>query len=161
MTEPKSRSGIDMARERAASAPVLMPGISVYADLCQENYAYVDKTGDLKHLLDSGKFLFLARPRRFGKTLMLSTIECMYQDDWPEIRDPFVEMSHMVTKVPDELLFAGTSWEKLAATSPQRPVIRLDVVTGNDAEEMKQSLTRPVARQALVRSAGDSIPALN
>ena len=68
-----------MDRRQAASPPVLMPGISVYADLRRENYAYVDKTRELKFLLDSGKHLFLARPRRFGKTLMLSTIECMYQ----------------------------------------------------------------------------------
>ena len=152
MTEPNFQSGVDTGRERVTSAPVLMPGISVYADLRRENYAYVDKTRELKRLLDSGKYLFLARPRRFGKTLMLSTIECMYQGDWPEIRDPFVEMSHFIPKVPDELLFAGTAWEEWVATSSKRPVIRLDLsaVTGNDAEEMKQSLTWHVAQQALV-----------
>ena len=151
MTEPNFQSRVDTDRRRAASAPVLMPGISVYADLRRENYAYVDKTRELKRLLDSGKYLFLARPRRFGKTLMLSTIECMYQGDWPEIRDPFVEMSHFIPKVPDELLFAGTAWEEWVATFPKRPVIRLDLsaVTGNDAEEMKQSLTWHVAQQAL------------
>ena len=151
MTEPNFQSGVDTGRRRAASAPVLMPGISVYADLRRENYAYVDKTRELKRLLDSGKFLFLARPRRFGKTLMLSTIECMHQGDWPEIRDPFVEMAHPVAKVPDELLFTDTAWEEWVATSPKRPVIRLDLsaVTGNDATEMKRSLTRHVARQAL------------
>ena len=152
MTEPNFQSGVDMGCERAASTPVLMPGISVYADLRRENYAYVDKTRELKLLLDSGKFLFLARPRRFGKTLMLSTIECMYQGDWPEVRDPFVEMSHFTPKVSDELLFAGTSWEEWGAALPKRPVIRLDLsaVAGNDAEEMKQSLTWHVAQQALV-----------
>ena len=152
MTEPNFQSRVDTGRQRAASAPMLMPGISVYADLRRENYAYVDKTRDLKLLLDSGKYLFLARPRRFGKTLMLSTIECMYQGDWPEVRDPFVEMAHPVAKVPDELLFADTAWEEWVATSPKRPVIRLDLsaVTGNDAEEMKQSLTWHVAQQALV-----------
>ena len=152
MTEPNFQSGVDTDRERAASAPVLMPGISVYADLRRENYAYVDKTRELKRLLDSGKYLFLARPRRFGKTLMLSTIECMYQGDWPEIRDPFVEMSHFTPQVPDDRLFAGTAWETLGAASPKRPVIRLDLsaVTGNDAEAMERSLTWHVAQQALV-----------
>ena len=152
MTEPNFQSRVDTGRQHAASAPMLMPGISVYADLRREHYAYVDKTRELKYLLDSGKYLSLARPRRFGKTLTLSTIECMYQGDWPEVRDPFVEMSHFTPKVPDELLFAGTSWEELSAASPQRPVIRLDLstVTGNDVEEMKQSLTWHVAQQALV-----------
>ncbi len=83
---------------------------------------------------------------------MLLMVESMYQGDWPEIRDPFVEMTHTAAKVPDELLFAGTAWEEFVATSPKRPVIRLDLsaVTGNSAKEMKRSLTRPVARQALV-----------
>ena len=152
MTEPSSRSVSAPDRGRAASAPVLQPGISVYADLRREHYAYVDKTRELKYLLDSGKYLFLARPRRFGKTLMLSTIECMYQGDWPESRDPFVKMAHFAAKVPDELLFADTAWEEWVATSPKRPVIRLDLsaVAGNDAEAMQRSLARHVAQQALV-----------
>ena len=85
MTQPEYPSRADMDGGRAPSAPVLQPGISVYADLRRENYAYVDKTRELKYLLDSGKYLFLARPRRFGKTLMLSTSEGMYQGDWPEL----------------------------------------------------------------------------
>ena len=72
-----------MNGDHSASAPVLVPGISEYADLRREGCAYVDKTAELKHLLDAGKFLFLARPRRFGKTLMLSTVECMYQGTGP------------------------------------------------------------------------------
>ena len=72
--------------------------------------------------------------------------------DQPAIRDPDVELSHTIAKMPDELLFADTAWEGLVETSPQRPVIRLDLraITGNDAEGVKQSLTRPVARQALL-----------
>lgn len=139
-----------MNGDRSASAPALVPGISEYADLRREGYAYVDKTSELKRLLDAGKFLFLARPRRFGKTLMLSTVECMYQGDWPESRDPFVKVANPSPKVPDELLFAGTAWERRVAAAPRRPVIRLDLsaVTGDDPAEMKQSLLRHVAQQA-------------
>ena len=135
---------------RSASSPVLRPGVSEYADLRRAGYVYVDKTSELKRLLDAGKFLFLARPRRFGKTLMLSTVECMYQGDWPETRDPFVEVANPTPKVPDERLFAGTAWEARFAAAARRPVIRLDLsaVTGDDPAEMKQSLTRHVAQQA-------------
>ena len=77
------------------------------ADLRRENYAYVDKTRELKHLLDSGKYLFLARPRRFGKILMLLTIECMYQGHLPRLRHPNGNLIRPQSKVPDELLFAG------------------------------------------------------
>ena len=134
----------------SGASPMLRPGISEYADLRRAGYAYVDKTAALKRLLDTGKFLFLARPRRFGKTLMLSTVECMYQGDWPESRDPFVKVANPTPKVPDERLFAGTAWETRFAAAARRPVIRLDLsaVTGDDPAAMRQSLTRHVAQQA-------------
>ena len=78
LAERKTPPEVDRDQPVNQDWPVLQPGISDYARLRRENYAYVDKTGELAHLLDSGGFLFLARPRRFGKTLMLSTIECMY-----------------------------------------------------------------------------------
>ncbi len=131
--------------------PVLRPGVSDYVRLRRANYAYVDKTRELANLLDSGEFLSLLRPRRFGKTLMLSTIECMFQGGRPNIRDPFVEMVHLIPQVPDDLLFAGTSWESSFAETPRRLVLRLDMsaVTGDSPVEMRNSLKQHVAQQAL------------
>ena len=43
------------------------------------NYLYVDKTRVLFDLLQAGKYLFLARPRRFGKSLLCSTIKYLYE----------------------------------------------------------------------------------
>ena len=151
MTDLESQTKPDTDRERAASAPMLMPGISVYADLRRENYAYVDKTRELKHLLDSGKYLFLARPRRFGKTLMLSTIECMYQGHLPRLRHPDGDLVRPEPKVPDEFLFAGTAWEAEFGEKPRYPVVRLDFsgVHGDTPEQMKQSLRGQIARQGL------------
>ncbi|MYA04150.1 MAG: AAA family ATPase [Caldilineaceae bacterium SB0664_bin_22] len=145
---------IDVARKHCPDndGPVLRPGISDYVRLRRANHAYVDKTRELANLLDSGEFLFLARPRRFGKTLMLSTIECMFQGDRPNVRDPFVEMAHSIPQVPDDLLFAGTSWESSAAKTPRRPVIRLDMsaVAGDSPVEMRISLKQHVAHQGLL-----------
>ena len=134
------------------TVPVLQPGISEYADLRREGHAYVDKTRELGHLLDSGKFLFLARPRRFGKTLMLSTIECMHQGHLPIVRGPDGQSVRAMPKVPDEQLFAGMAWGDEFASTPRRPVIRLDMskVTGRDAGQMARSLKLHVARQVLL-----------
>ncbi len=44
-----------------------------------EDYLYVDKTGYIHQLVSSGVFYFLARPRRFGKSLLLSTIEAYFR----------------------------------------------------------------------------------
>ena len=45
-------------------------GIQTFADFQAENYAYVDKTPLIARLVDEGRYYFLARPRRFGKSIM-------------------------------------------------------------------------------------------
>ena len=152
MAQSNPEPGTRVDGKPTVSAPVLLPGISEYADLRRDGYAYVDKTRELGHLLDTGKFLFLARPRRFGKTLMLSTIECMYQGHLPIIRRPDGQPVRPMPKVPDEQLFAGLAWEVEFAKSPRRPVIRLDMskVTGRDVAQLEQSLKLHIARHALL-----------
>jgi hypothetical protein len=61
--------------------PRLPLGISDFMVLREEgaNYLYVDKTQVLFDLLQTGKYLFLARPRRFGKSLLCSTIKYLYE----------------------------------------------------------------------------------
>ncbi len=50
-------------------------GISSFECIRSEGYYYVDKTEFVKKLFDSGKYFFLSRPRRFGKTLFLDTLK--------------------------------------------------------------------------------------
>lgn len=50
-------------------------GMQTFSDIIKEGYTYVDKTSYIKPLLRQGKYIFLSRPRRFGKSLLLSTIE--------------------------------------------------------------------------------------
>ena len=54
-------------------------GIQTFENLISEGYYYVDKTPFLRLLADQGKYYFLSRPRRFGKSLFLSTIKAAYQ----------------------------------------------------------------------------------
>jgi hypothetical protein len=49
-------------------------GIQTFSEIRECNYYYVDKTPLILDLLDNGKYYFLSRPRRFGKSLMLDTI---------------------------------------------------------------------------------------
>lgn len=50
-------------------------GIQSFEKMRTGGYAYVDKTADIYRLVTSGSYYFLSRPRRFGKSLLLSTIE--------------------------------------------------------------------------------------
>ncbi len=54
-------------------------GISDFRELITNNYIYVDKTKYIYDILNTSKYIFLSRPRRFGKSLLLSTIEYIYQ----------------------------------------------------------------------------------
>ena len=58
---------------------VLPLGIQTFSKLREKNLLYVDKTQQIKQLLLAGDYFFLSRPRRFGKSLLLSTIKSIYQ----------------------------------------------------------------------------------
>jgi hypothetical protein len=57
---------------------VLPLGIQSFSEIRERNYLYVDKTQQISKLINSGKY-FLSRPRRFGKSLMVSTIKEIYK----------------------------------------------------------------------------------
>ena len=54
-------------------------GIQSFKEIREGGYAYVDKTRFVYQLAQSGKYYFLSRPRRFGKSLILSTIEAYFE----------------------------------------------------------------------------------
>ncbi|MGP1445882.1 MAG: AAA family ATPase, partial [Treponema sp.] len=49
-------------------------GLQSFKDLREKGFLYVDKTEYLFRLINSSKVYFLSRPRRFGKSLFLSTL---------------------------------------------------------------------------------------
>ncbi len=53
-------------------------GIQSFSTIRERGYVYVDKTDYIWKLTTSGQFFFLSRPRRFGKSLLLSTIEELF-----------------------------------------------------------------------------------
>lgn len=54
-------------------------GIQTFPEIISEGYLYVDKTAIIYDLVDTSKYVFLSRPRRFGKSLLMSTIEAYFQ----------------------------------------------------------------------------------
>ena len=53
-------------------------GIQNFGEVRRDGYAYVDKTALMYKLVSEGKYYFLSRPRRFGKSLFLSTLEAYF-----------------------------------------------------------------------------------
>jgi hypothetical protein len=59
--------------------PKLPIGIQAFETLRGQGYLYVDKTRWVHRLVTQGMFYFLARPRRFGKSLLVSTLKCLFE----------------------------------------------------------------------------------
>ena len=54
-------------------------GIQDFESLRNDGYLYVDKTKEIWNLTHTGRYYFLSRPRRFGKSLLISTIKAYYE----------------------------------------------------------------------------------
>ena len=61
-----------MEKEKVKGIPY---GVANFEQLRQENSYYVDKTMYLPLLEDMGNYLFLIRPRRFGKSVFVSMMQ--------------------------------------------------------------------------------------
>ena len=81
-------------------------GIQTFQDIINDGYVYVDKTDLIYSLVSEGKIYFLSRPRRFGKSLLISTLE-----------------SYFLGK---KELFKGLAIEKLETEWKEYPVFHLD-----------------------------------
>ena len=54
-------------------------GIQSFEKIITEGYLYIDKTQMIYDMVENGKIYLLSRPRRFGKSLLVSTLECYFQ----------------------------------------------------------------------------------
>ncbi len=78
---------------------------------------YVDKTALVYKMITEGKPYFLSRPRRFGKSLLVSTLEAVFQGR----RELFEELTLPNGIVQPQLFIANTDWEWA-----EYPVLRFD-----------------------------------
>ena len=53
-------------------------GIQSFDQIIEDGYVYIDKTELVYQLTHEGKIYFLSRPRRFGKSLLVSTLEAYF-----------------------------------------------------------------------------------
>ena len=54
-------------------------GIQSFEQIIEDGYVYLDKTALVYDLVTNGKIYFLSRPRRFGKSLLVSTLKCYFE----------------------------------------------------------------------------------
>ena len=61
-----------------AKRPKYPIGIQSFEKLRMNDYLYIDKTKLIYQLVNTSDYVFLSRPRRFGKSLLLSTLEAYF-----------------------------------------------------------------------------------
>ena len=82
-------------------------GVQQFEKLRKEDWIYIDKTSHIYNLVSGGIYYFLSRPRRFGKSLLLSTLEAYFRGR--------------------KELFKGLAIEELETEWNEHPVLHLDL----------------------------------
>ena len=90
-------------------------GIQDFESIINDGYVYVDKTALVYRMVTEGKIYFLSRPRRFGKSLLVSTLKAYYQGK--------------------KELFKGLAIDSLEKEWAQHPVFHIDFNGGNFTEQ--------------------------
>ena len=119
-------------------------GIQNFEKIRQDGYFYVDKTALMYQMVKTGSYYFLSRPRRFGKSLLISTLEAYFQGkkelftglmveklekDW--IEHPILHLDLNIEKYDaleslDNILDKSlTAWEKLYGAEPSERSLSL------------------------------------
>ena len=104
----------------ASNVAKLPLGIQSFAEVRKLQCAYVDKTPLALKLIEDGKFYFLSRPRRFGKSLFLDTLRYLFEGE----RELF------------QGLYAEQHWQ----WSAKYPVVKLDMSGGSDSVSALRSI---------------------
>lgn len=95
-------------------------GIQDFYKIRKDGYVYLDKTRLIYNLVSLGSYYFLSRPRRFGKSLLLSTIKAFFEGKRELFKGLYIDSKE------------GVEWVK-------RPVLYLDLNTSKfDAPEVLQ-----------------------
>ena len=99
-------------------------GVQVFEKLRSDNYLYVDKTEYIYNLVNDYSYVFLSRPRRFGKSLLSSTLKCYLEGK----KD----------------LFEGLKIMNLEEKWEQHPVLHFDFSGANyiSSKEINEDLER-------------------
>ncbi len=117
-------------------------GIQSFEDLRENGYVYVDKTAFVYQLVTTGKYYFLSRPRRFGKSLLLSTMKAYFEGK--------------------KELFKGLAIEKLEHNWAEYPVLYLDLTGEEYAKEsdLVERLDKTIGQWEDVYGKSDGSPAV-
>ena len=111
-------------------------GIQTYSEIVDGNYLYIDKTEYIYKMLKLSKYIFLSRPRRFGKSLLVSTLQAYFEGK--------------------KELFKGRYIDSVEKEWISYPVLRFDMSTAKHAgvEDLKIELSSKLSKYEQIYGKG-------
>ena len=111
-------------------------GIQTFEKLIKENCLYVDKTEYIWNMIHLSSYIFLSRPRRFGKSLLVSTLQAYFEGK--------------------KELFKGLAIERLEKEWVEYPVLRFDMSTAKhcNKEELELELSNKLTAYEAIYGKG-------
>ena len=105
-------------------------GIQTIEEVIEDGHVYVDKTALIFQLITEGKYYFLSRPRRFGKSLLVSTLKAIFNGDKELFKDC-------------QIYSTDYTWEK-------HPIIHLDFtqIMTESSQDLGESLKKRLIKIA-------------
>ena len=119
-------------------------GIQTFSEIRRGDYLYVDKTGYVYRMTHSdAKYMFLSRPRRFGKSLLVSTLHAYFEGR----KD----------------LFEGLAIEELETEWQEYPVLHFDMSTAKNMskERLESELSLKLVRYEAIYGRGEGEKEIN
>ena len=112
-------------------------GIQTFSEIREKNYLYIDKTEYVYRMTHFAKYVFLSRPRRFGKSLLTSTLHSYFSGR----KD----------------LFQGLAMERFEKEWIEYPVLHFDMSTAKhvDKEQLLQELNLKLSEHESVYGKGE------
>ena len=138
-------------------------GLQDFGEIRNNGFVYVDKTPHIINLLSFAKYYFLSRPRRFGKSLLISTLECVFKgkkelfeglyiydkwafEEYPVIRISFSNIGYrtkgLLKAIADELVQISEQYDIVLKSQKE------DIA--NSFDELIKSLCKKYNKQVVV-----------
>jgi len=80
--------------------PKLPIGIQTFKKIIEGNYIYIDKTKEVLEIIQNYQFVFLSRPRRFGKSLFLDTLKEAFEGNKELFKGLYIYNKYDFEKFP-------------------------------------------------------------
>ena len=115
-------------------------GIQNFEKIRNDGYFYIDKTALMYQMVKTGSYYFLSRPRRFGKSLLISTLEAYFQGKKANVEEYIDNGYHMYARL---LGFRKDNAKLLTAMSKESSLPVLTKMSEiDDLPELGQKMLR-------------------